>query len=65
MWRPLYWFGNGVEPTQTPSMSLASAPTWSNGDKTVTVTPKSSYRWSDGQPVTARDVPACQLPSRA
>src|SRR5215472_12774154 len=26
MWRPLYWFGDGVEPTQTPSMSLASAP---------------------------------------
>lgn len=23
MWRPLYWFSNGVEPTQTPAMSLA------------------------------------------
>jgi peptide/nickel transport system substrate-binding protein len=56
MWRPLYWFGNGVEPTQTPAMSLASAPVWSNGDKTVTVTLKSSYVWSTGQPVTARDV---------
>ena len=56
MWRPLYWFGDGVEPTQTPSMSLVSAPVWSNGDKTVTVTLKSSYKWSNGQPVTARDV---------
>jgi peptide/nickel transport system substrate-binding protein len=56
MWRPLYWFGNGVEPTQTPAMSLADAPKWSNGDKTVTVTLKSNYKWSDGQPVTSADV---------
>jgi peptide/nickel transport system substrate-binding protein len=56
MWRPLYWFGNGVEPTQTPAMSLADAPTWSNGDKTVSITLKSSYKWSDGQPITSRDV---------
>lgn len=56
MWRPLYWFGNGVEPTELAAMSLASPPVWSNGDKTVTITLKSSYKWSDGQPVTARDV---------
>ena len=56
MWRPLYWFGNGVEPTQSAAMSLASPPVWSNGDKTVAITLKSSYKWSDGQPVTARDV---------
>jgi peptide/nickel transport system substrate-binding protein len=56
MWRPLYWFGNGVEPTESAAMSLASPPAWSNGDKTVTITLKSSYKWSDGQPVTARDV---------
>jgi peptide/nickel transport system substrate-binding protein len=56
MWRPLYWFSNGVEPTQTPSMSLASAPVWSNGDKTVTVKLKGTYKWSNGQPVTSKDV---------
>ncbi|HEY3732411.1 MAG TPA: ABC transporter substrate-binding protein [Streptosporangiaceae bacterium] len=56
MWRPLYWFSNGVEPTETPSMSLAEPPKWSNGDKTVSVTLKGSYKWSDGQPVTAKDV---------
>ena len=56
MWRPLYWFGNGVEPTQIPAMSLANPPTWSNGDKTVTLTMKPNYRWSNGQPVTSRDV---------
>jgi peptide/nickel transport system substrate-binding protein len=56
LWRPLYWFSNGVEPTQTPSMSLANAPVWSNGDTTATITLKSNYKWSDGQPITSRDV---------
>jgi peptide/nickel transport system substrate-binding protein len=56
MWRPLYWFGNGVEPTESAAMSLARPPVWSDGDQTVSVTLKSSYKWSDGQPVTARDV---------
>jgi peptide/nickel transport system substrate-binding protein len=55
MWRLLYWFGNGVSPTMVPSMSLAYPPVYSNGDKTVTVRLKSSYRWSDGQPITAKD----------
>jgi peptide/nickel transport system substrate-binding protein len=55
MWRPLYWFGNGVSPTQVPSMSLAYPATYSNGDTTVTVKMKTSYRWSDGQPLTAKD----------
>jgi peptide/nickel transport system substrate-binding protein len=56
MWRPLYWFSNGVAPSQTPSMSLANPPVWSNGDKTATVTLKSNYKWSNGQPVTSKDV---------
>jgi peptide/nickel transport system substrate-binding protein len=55
MWRPLYWYGNGVRPVLVPSMSLADAPVYSNGDKTVTVHMKTSYRWSDGQPVTSKD----------
>jgi peptide/nickel transport system substrate-binding protein len=56
MWRPLYWFVNGVEPKETPSMSLADPPKWSNGDKTVTITMKSNYKWSDGKPLTANDM---------
>jgi peptide/nickel transport system substrate-binding protein len=56
MWRPLYWFDNGVQPVQAPAMSLAYAPKWSNGDRTVTITLKSDYKWSDGQPVSSRDV---------
>lgn len=56
MYRPLYWFVNGVEPSETPAMSLANDPTWSNGDKTVSFTLKSNYKWSDGKPITSQDV---------
>jgi peptide/nickel transport system substrate-binding protein len=56
MWRPLYWLFNGVAPKETPAMSLANDPTWSNGNKTVTFTLKSGYKWSDGQPITSKDV---------
>ena len=56
MWRPLYWFVNGVQPKETPSMSLAQEPKFSNGDKTITITMKSNYKWSDGKPLTSQDV---------
>lgn len=56
MWRPLYWFDDGVQPVQTPAMNLAYAPKWSDGDRTVTITLKSTYTWSDGQPISSRDV---------
>ena len=60
MWRPLYWYGNGVEPTEVPAMSLANdPPVYSNGDKTVTVHMKTNYKWSDGQPMTAKDALFC------
>lgn len=55
MWRPLYWYGNGVHPVAVPSMSLADLPVYANGNTTVTVHMKTDYRWSDGQPVTAKD----------
>jgi peptide/nickel transport system substrate-binding protein len=55
MWRPLYWYGDGVRPVVVPSMSLADPPVYANGDTTVTVHMKTNYRWSDGQPVTAKD----------
>jgi peptide/nickel transport system substrate-binding protein len=53
MYRPLYWFGVGAQPTFNSSLSLANAPTF-NGDK-VTITLK-NYKWSNGTPVTADDV---------
>ena len=53
LYRPLYWFGNGTQPTLNPSLSLADQPVY-NG-KQVTITLK-NYKWSDGTPVTAQNV---------
>ena len=56
MYRPLYWLINGVEPKEVPAMSLANDPVYSNGDKALTITLKSNYKWSDGQPMTSKDI---------
>jgi peptide/nickel transport system substrate-binding protein len=53
MYRPLYWFGNGGQPTVNYSLSLANPPVI-NGTR-VTITLK-RYKWSNGTPVTAQDV---------
>ena len=55
MYRPLYWFGSGGQPSLNASLSLAETPVYSAGDTTVVVKLK-SYKWSDGETVTARDV---------
>ena len=55
MFRTLYYFGNGNSPLINESLSLAQLPVFSNGGKTVTMTLK-KYEWSDGKPVTSRDV---------
>jgi peptide/nickel transport system substrate-binding protein len=54
-WRPLYWTQSGTSPKIDQALSLAYTPTYSNGDKTVTVRMKTNYKWNDGQPVTAAD----------
>ena len=55
MWRPLYWQGDGASPAIDYGISVAKKPVYSGGDKTVTID-LNGYKWSDGQPVTARDV---------
>ena len=55
LYRPLYFAGNGTSPTIDYPLSLADAPTWSDNNQTVTIHLK-HYLWSDGQPVTSRDV---------
>ncbi|HVA22422.1 MAG TPA: ABC transporter substrate-binding protein [Candidatus Micrarchaeia archaeon] len=55
LWRPLYWFGVHGTPGLNQSLSLAGAPVFSDGGRTATITLK-PYRWSDGRPVTSRDV---------
>ena len=44
LYRPLYWFGNGTQPTLNTSLSLADQPVY-NG-KQVTITLK-NYKWSE------------------
>jgi peptide/nickel transport system substrate-binding protein len=56
MYRPLYWFGDGTTVAENKPESIADDPVWSNGDKTVSVTLKSNYKWSNGQPITSKDV---------
>ncbi len=56
LWRPLYWFGEDGQPGINYQQSLAGPPTYSNGGRTVTVTLNQKFKWSDGQPVTNRDV---------
>jgi peptide/nickel transport system substrate-binding protein len=55
MYRPLYWFGNGAQPTLNPPLSLAQSPVYSNNNTTVVINLK-SYKWSNGETVTAQDV---------
>jgi peptide/nickel transport system substrate-binding protein len=57
MWLPLYWFGHSqnAQATINYSLSMAYPPKFSDGGKTVTMTLK-KYLWSDGKPVTSRDL---------
>lgn len=55
MWRPLYWTGWPGQPKKQAEYDLAYPPTYSNGGKTLTIKLR-NYLWSDGQPVTSRDV---------
>ncbi|MHB1538122.1 MAG: ABC transporter substrate-binding protein [Solirubrobacteraceae bacterium] len=53
---PLYLGPEGAEQKIDKSLSLAEEPTYSNGDKTVTIKLKEGFKWSNGEPVTAEDV---------
>ena len=56
MYRPLYMFGgNSTSVSVNYPLSLAHAPVYSDGGKTVTITMK-GWKWSDGEPVDASDV---------
>jgi len=54
-YEPLFFF-NILNPTQAPVPMLATAYTFSNGGKTLTLTTRSGVKWSDGQPFSAADV---------
>lgn len=54
MYRPLYWFGTGVNPYLNTQLSLAYPPTYQGHQVTITLKP--SYKWSNGESVDADDV---------
>ncbi|MGH3262644.1 MAG: ABC transporter substrate-binding protein, partial [Trebonia sp.] len=56
LFRPLYWYGKGASPNINFAESMAGPPKFSNRGRTVTITLDRRYRWSDGAPVTNRDV---------
>ena len=56
-WRQLWWAPKGAEPTIDYSQSISpKAPAYSNDNKTVTITLRPNWKWSDGTPVTSTDL---------
>jgi peptide/nickel transport system substrate-binding protein len=57
MYMPLFAGPLGARPQiNYPLSAAAGAPTFSNGDKTLTIKLKPGLKWSDGKPITATDV---------
>jgi peptide/nickel transport system substrate-binding protein len=54
-YRSLYWVGKDDQPVIDPTQSLAQPAVYSAGNTQVSVT-LNPYNWSDGKPVTTRDV---------
>jgi peptide/nickel transport system substrate-binding protein len=51
--QPLYWFGGqNDQPTADYGLSVAKAPVYSDGGKTVVINMK-GWKWSDGETVDA------------
>ncbi len=55
LYLPLYSFGDHGEPVLNSALSIANPPVFSNGNTSVEIRLK-HWQWSDGQPITARDV---------
>jgi peptide/nickel transport system substrate-binding protein len=55
MYLPLYWFGKNGEPVFNKGLSVANPPVFSDNNTMITITLK-HWVWSNGQPITARDV---------
>jgi peptide/nickel transport system substrate-binding protein len=55
LYRPLYWYGQGGSSQINYDLSIGQPPLYSDGGKVVTIK-LNHYLWSDGTPVTARDV---------
>jgi peptide/nickel transport system substrate-binding protein len=56
MWRPLFFAGGPGQTGIDYKLSIANPPVYSRDDRSVTITLKKNYKWSDGKPVTTADV---------
>ncbi len=54
-YRSLFWIGDHGKPVVNPQLSLASTPVYSDNNTVVNLT-LGKWNWSDGTPVTSRDV---------
>lgn len=55
LYLPLYWFGSSGQPVLNRGLSMANPPVFSSGNTELTITLK-HWQWSNGTPITARDV---------
>jgi peptide/nickel transport system substrate-binding protein len=55
LYEPLYWFGDKGSTSIDYPLSIGNPPRFSDGNRVVTITLK-RYLWSNGEPVSARDV---------
>jgi peptide/nickel transport system substrate-binding protein len=55
MWPPLFNQANGANPSVSYPHSIGNPPVYSNNGTVVTLTIK-HWKWSDGKPVTTRDI---------
>jgi peptide/nickel transport system substrate-binding protein len=55
LYLPLYWFGQNGEPVLNKTLSVANSPVFSDNNTVATITLK-HWEWSNGTPITARDV---------
>jgi len=55
MYRPLYWIGSGNSLAVDEELSLAELPVWNDTHDRVTIELK-QFSWSDGTPLTPRNV---------
>ena len=56
IWRLLYWFGPGMKAGINSQLSAGEPPVFSDGSRSVTVILNRKITWSDGQPVTNKNL---------
>lgn len=55
LFRPLYWYFGTGKIAFNKSLSIGQPPVYSDGNKKVTIK-LGDWKWSDGKPITSRDV---------